>query len=91
MTVAVWWWFLDPLHGAGYQLWSGIGIVPLAWLLTAVTFYRRHNCHVRWCPRIQWHEVELDDGRVFNVCKRHHPDGEIGCPDPRGTAPKADA
>lgn len=58
-------WF--ALHGDGYQFWSGIGSgSPL--IVGAIVVWRRHNCHVRWCPRIIWRthgEHEL--------CRRHHP------------------
>jgi len=58
-------WF--ALHGDGYQFWSGIGSgspliagVYLAW--------RRHNCHVRGCPRVIWKQHG-----DHSLCRRHHP------------------
>lgn len=59
----------DPLHGDGYQLWSGIG--GDAFLVTGgLVWWRKHNCHVRGCWRLQWHPHPLH-GHV--VCKKHHP------------------
>ncbi|MBA3843813.1 MAG: hypothetical protein H0X39_14575 [Actinobacteria bacterium] len=85
-----------PTHG-GYNFVSG----PLAdiTLVTAFTatlclWWRRHNCHVHRCWRLQWHP-HPDHGHP--VCKKHHPDGhrvtatgELHAP-PRGHArPKPD-
>lgn len=61
---------LDPLHGDGYQVFSG----PLG--ATAVftgmyVFVRARNCHVKRCARIGRHPVE---GTTYTVCRRHHPD-----------------
>lgn len=58
---------LDPLHGDGYQFWSGIGsdaflLAPFLWLI------KHHNCHMDGCWRL---------GHVLNgkpVCKKHHPE-----------------
>ncbi len=61
------WW--DPLHGDGYQFWSGIGSgSPI--LLGAWVYLRKHNCHVRWCFRVGRHPV---DGTTYVVCRKHHP------------------
>ena len=60
-------WF--ALHGDGYQFWSGIGSgSPL--IAAVLLLYRRHNCHVAWCPWLQWH-THPEHGHP--VCKRHHP------------------
>lgn len=50
--------------------WMGLlGFVGIIW-----STLRKHNCHVRWCPRIGRFPVE---GTVFTVCRRHHPDGHV--------------
>jgi hypothetical protein len=37
---------LDPLHGDGYQWWSGVGSgSPL--LAAVLVYLRKHNCHVQ--------------------------------------------
>lgn len=70
--------YWHPLrNGVGYNFWSGIGSdVGELTLATSVVFaivmaYRRHNCHVQRCWRLQWH-VHPDHGHP--VCKRHHPE-----------------
>lgn len=68
--------FWHPLHGDGYQFWSGIAgsfLTSLpSWLIAALLFLRHRNCHVRGCWRISWH-THPDHGHL--VCKRHHPRG----------------
>lgn len=67
------WWLFEPLHGDGYQFWSGIGSgSPL--LAALVIFLRRHNCHEHRCARMAWHPNA--DGHP--VCKKHHPDHPRG-------------
>ena len=62
--------WLNPLWGAGYQFWSGIGSgSPL--LAGVVVFWRRHNCHERWCPRIIFREHPDSTGHL--VCRKHFP------------------
>lgn len=56
---------LDPLHGDGYQFWSGIGFST-----AVVVWWRKHNCHVHRCPFIAWHP-HPDHGH--EVCRWHHP------------------
>lgn len=53
------------LYGEGYQTTSG----PIV-LAGLITYWRRHNCHVRWCPFLSWHP-HPDHGHP--VCRRHHP------------------
>lgn len=56
--------WLDPLHGEGYQFWSGIG----GYLAIVAVFWRHVNCHQPGCHRIgRYHHP---DG-LF--CRRHHP------------------
>lgn len=67
-------WFFQPLHGIGYQFWSGIGsdLGEVTLVGAVLVFLRHRNCHVRRCWRLQWHE-HPDNGHP--VCRRHHPDG----------------
>ena len=56
--------WIDPMHGEGYQFWSGIGsdaflLAPLAW------WFRHYNCHYPGC----WRIGHVHDGRP--VCRRH--------------------
>lgn len=65
-------WLFQPLHGLGYQFWSGIGsdVSELTLVLGLAAYLRHHNCHVRHCPRLQWKPTAAGD----QVCRRHHPD-----------------
>ena len=67
-------YFWHPLHGDGYQLWSGIAgsfltSVP-GWLAVVWIYVRGQNCHVKGCWRLKWHE-HPDHGHP--VCRKHHP------------------
>jgi hypothetical protein len=62
-------WMFDPLHGDGYQFWSGIGS-DVFLLAPFAVFYRRHNCHVDGCWRIQFKPHPDKPGHV--VCRKHH-------------------
>ena len=70
------WWAWNPMHGAGYQFWSGIGsdlgelTIVAAIATPAIMFYRRNNCHVKRCWRLQWHR-HPETGHP--VCHHHHP------------------
>lgn len=62
-------WPMNTGPNGGYNFWSGIGSgSPL--LLGCALWWRRHNCHVKGCWRLQWH-VHPDHGHP--VCRRHHP------------------
>ena len=67
------WLGLDNGSGPIYLWWSGVfSALPsfgVAGLLYGL--FRKHNCHVRWCPRVGHHLVE---GTEWVVCRRHHPD-----------------
>ena len=58
--------------GKGYGFWSGVGsdIGEVALIGAVIAAYRRHNCHVRRCWRLQRHPVE---GTPWIVCRKHHP------------------
>ena len=65
----------DPLHGDGYNFWSGIGSdFGEATIIVAVLAWWKHrNCQVAGCPRI--HLMHPTDAGHY-VCKRHHPGHE---------------
>ncbi len=67
---------IDPLHGDGYQFWSGIG--SDVFLVTGISLGLRHvNCHVKGC----WRWGHLVHGTSYRACNKHHPmrpsDGKI--------------
>ena len=62
---------LDPLHGDGYQFWSGIG-GDLFLVSAAAVWWRKHNCAIRGCWRLQFHTHPEKD---VPVCRKHHPKG----------------
>jgi hypothetical protein len=61
------WTWHDP---DGYNFISG-PLADITLLGGAYAILRRHNCHVKGCPRIGRHPVE---GTSYVVCRRHHPD-----------------
>ena len=61
------WTWSDPL---GYNFISG-PLADITLLGGAYAILRRHNCHVKGCPRIGRHPV---DGTDYVVCRKHHPD-----------------
>ena len=65
-----------PTQG-GYNFVSGpladITLVT-AFLSTLILWWRRHNCHVYRCWRLQWHP---HPGHGHPVCRVHHPDGKL--------------
>lgn len=64
---------LDNLSGAWYGFWSGFAgdISQIAILGGLYSMWRKHNCHVKGCPRVGRHKVA---GTEWVVCRRHHPD-----------------
>lgn len=76
LTTAINTYLLHPLHGNGYQYHSGLGSdwSELTLLGLVVAWWRSHNCHVKRCPRLQWH-VHPDHGHP--VCRKHHPDDGV--------------
>lgn len=57
----------DNVSGAWYGFWSGFaGDIPL--IGGVLLLWRRHNCHVRGCWRLQWRA----HGQHV-LCRRHHP------------------
>lgn len=65
---------LDSASGTAYLAWSGAlsDLGELAIIGGLIGIYRKHNCHVRRCPRLGRFPVE---GTAFVVCRHHHPDG----------------
>lgn len=60
---------LDPLHGDGYQFWSGVGSGSPLMVCLAV-WWRKHNCQEHRCWRLQWHPHPVHGHIVY---RRHHP------------------
>jgi len=64
---------VDNLSGPWYGFWSGFGsdLTEVTGLgLVAYAFWRKHNCHVKGCWRVGWHQAG-----DHVVCARHHPKG----------------
>jgi hypothetical protein len=76
-------YLLHPLHGLGYQFWSGIGsdfgeyTVAASVIGTAALTWKHINCEHPKCPRPGHRHP--DHGRP--VCRRHYSSTEA---DPRG-------
>lgn len=69
MIATLWHDWLNPLTGFGYQFWSGIA--GDLFIVTGIAvWWRRHNCHVEGCWRLQWHAHPVNG---HPVCRRHHP------------------
>lgn len=66
-------WIFQPLHGNGYQLWSGIGsdVSEITILAGALALLKHLNCDAPRCPRYGPHRTS--DGQ-HKLCRRHHPD-----------------
>jgi hypothetical protein len=60
--------------GPYYGFWSGFGsdLSEFALVGALAGLLRKHNCHVRGCPRIGRHHVE---GTQYVVCGHHSPTG----------------
>jgi hypothetical protein len=67
---------LDSGSGPAYLWWSGAGsdLGELALIGALLAIVRRHNCHVRGCPRIGRHLfADQVTGVTYMLCGRHHP------------------
>lgn len=64
---------LDNGSGRWYLWWSGMGANLGEFAIVGALFanVRRHNCHVKGCPRIGRFPVA---GTRWVVCHRHHPE-----------------
>ncbi len=62
----------DPLHGDGYNFWSGVGsdFGELTIVVAILAWWRHRNCQVKRCWRI--HLTQPTDAGHY-VCKHHHP------------------
>lgn len=66
-------YFFHPLHGTGYQFWSGIAgsfltSIP-GWLVAFFLFIRARNCHVKGCKSFH---TAVDPEHGWHACVRHH-------------------
>lgn len=78
----VWVWLLhisgsDDVSGKWYGFWSGFGgdVAILGSVLAApIVLWRKHDCGVRWCPRLARHDfTDPDTQIVHHLCRKHHP------------------
>jgi hypothetical protein len=62
----------DPLHGDGYNFWSGPGsdFGEATIIIAILAWWKHRNCQVKGCWRINLTHP-TDAGHY--VCKRHHP------------------
>lgn len=60
---------LDNGSGVFYLFWSGV-CGDLFLVGAGYALWRKHNCHVKHCWRIQWRSVP---GTDHTVCRKHHP------------------
>lgn len=81
-TAGLLWDLFHPLHGDGYQFWSGIAGSFLTslpgWIAAGAIFFRHHNCGHPWCPRLG--HAHPDHGRP--VCRRHF-HSDLAAPSPK--------
>lgn len=69
------WYFAHPLHGLGYQFFSGVGSSISEWvvlLIALITYAYHHNCHEHRCLRLTWHP-DTEGHPVCKVHSRDHP------------------
>ena len=64
-------YFWHPLHGVGYQFWSGIAgsfltSIP-GWVAVVVLYARHHNCTEKRC----WRLGHPDPEHGHPVCRVH--------------------
>ncbi len=65
----------DPLHGDGYNFWSGFGsdFGEATIVIAILAWWKHRNCQVAGCWRI--HLTHPTDAGHY-VCKRHNPSHE---------------
>lgn len=66
-----------PLHGDGYQFWSGIGGMVLDFLAKLIALLiilwrlsKHFQCHEETCHLLGTHRVQ---GTPYRTCWQHHP------------------
>lgn len=66
---------VDNVAGRAYAWWSGAGsdIGEIALIGAVLGLFRRHNCEVKWCPRLGRHLTAAG----HRLCRRHHPDDHL--------------
>lgn len=70
MFIVRFWWLISSTTDAFYGNMSGwVGDVGL--ISGVIIYYRKHNCHIKGCPRLKQHDIV---GTPYSVCKKHHPD-----------------
>lgn len=70
---------IDNVSGYWYGFWSGFGSD-----IGELAIVRRHNCHVKGCPRVGRHPIA---GTTWTVCRKHHPDEHPTADDVKAVAP----
>jgi hypothetical protein len=65
-----------PGQGTGYAFVSGIGsdLGEVTLVTGLVILYRKVNCNIKGCWRIQWRTYVDADGHPHHWCRKHHPD-----------------
>ena len=68
-----------PGQGTGYAFVSGIGsdLGEVTLLTGLIVLYRKINCNIKGCWRIQWREYVDADGHPHHWCRKHHPDSPL--------------
>ena len=66
-------------QGTGYAFLSGIGsdLGEITILTGLVVAYRKINCNVKGCWRMQWRTYTDADGNQHHWCLKHHPDSPL--------------
>jgi hypothetical protein len=66
-------WVFQPLHGLGYQLWSGIAsdVGEVTLVGGTLALLKHANCDAPRCLRYGPHRTA--DGH-HRLCRKHHPD-----------------
>lgn len=63
-------WPMNTGANGAYNFFSGIGggcvLLPMG-----AVWWRKHNCHVYRCWRLQWHP---DPETGHPICRHHHPE-----------------
>lgn len=61
-------WYLFPSG------WGGDITIVVSILTAPFILWRKHDCGVRWCPRLAHHDFPDPDTQiVHHLCRKHHP------------------